>query len=465
MAGEAVAHERAGRGLVIAVVAGSTFMTSLDTAVVNLALPTIRRQFEVSLGDLEWISGAYLLALTGFILIAGRLADALGRRRLFLTGVSGFAVASLMAGFANSIGMLIAVRAAQGVMAALVIPTALAIIGASFAEGEERRRDMAIGAWLAIATLAVALGPVIGGAISEYADWRWIFFINVPVAAVVVTVGLFVLQESTGSRFWRMSDVASILLAATAFFAVTLILIEWRHIGWASARAYTVLAVALLAPALLVIVRGRAGGPILDLPVTDRWAFAGGLIVNILCHTGLLGVYFYVSLFLQQKLRYSPVKASAGFVAFAVVMAGVSPAAAALASRIGAHRTVGVGLTLMATGMFLQGAVGGSIEFLEVIMIFVVVGIGYALVTPVSGCIIAAVPRGRYATASSVIDATREASGLLGITIIGAILNSSQGDFSVNGYRRGIIVAGGVLLAGAVVGRLTLPGAARRQRP
>lgn len=463
------------RWMAVAAVGGATFVTSLDTAIVNVALPTIQRNLHLAVGSLEWVGGAYLLGLTGFILIGGRLADAYGRRRFFLLGLTCFGAASLLAGASTSVQMLIAARTLQGLAAAFVMPTALAIIGASFGEHEEHERNIAISVWLGLATLAVAVGPAVGGLFAEYLSWRWIFYINVPLVAVVITVARRSLVESTSAPpYWPPRTRLAIGLGPVLLFCTAFVMIEGTRTGWGGLPVLVSLTVGLLCGVLLAMLRVGSTSALSGITALDRQVLVGAASANILNHVAILGVYFYTSIFLQGPLGYSPIKTATGFVTFAVVMAVAAPCAAMAALRFGPNLTVSLGLTLVACGMLWQTAAGDRITFVQVLLMFALIGLGYGLTTPLAATVLNSVPREQYATMSSVLDLTRELAGLLGIIVIGAVLLGSHhlasggipGSRSsfVPGYRRGTTLAGLLLLTGALVALRTLPGRTHETR-
>ena len=252
----------------------ATFSTYLDNNVTNVAIPTIQRDLHLSIAGLEWVVSSYILVFAGLLLVGGRLADVYGRRRLFVVGLSVFTLASLGAGLAGSGGVLIAARLAQGLGAALMVPTTLAIIVATFDDARERTR--AVGAWAAIGALALAFGPLIGGFISQHLHWGWIFLINVPVGVITMGIALASIRESRNTSAGGNLDVPGLAASAVALFSLTYALIEGHDKGWTSATILGALALAVLAAGVFTLIESRTGHPMVELSLFRSRAFSGG---------------------------------------------------------------------------------------------------------------------------------------------------------------------------------------------
>jgi EmrB/QacA subfamily drug resistance transporter len=452
------------RWWILVAVSLAAFMTYLDNNVTNVAIPTIQRSLHLSIAGLEWVVSSYILVFAGLLLAGGRLADLYGRRRLFLIGLSVFTLASLAAGLATSGGILIAARLVQGLGAALVVPTTLAVIVATFDDAAERAR--AIGVWAAIGALALAFGPLIGGFISQHLHWGWIFFINVPIGVITFALAALVMPESRAPAGARL-DLPGLITSAVALFSLTYALIEGHDKGWSSALILSAFALSALAAATFGVIESRTEHPMVDLTLFRSRVFTGGTTVMMLWAFGVFGIYFFTSIYLQVILGFSPTKAGLAFVPMAVCLALSASVAAPVAARIGAHRTVGLGMAVMAAGLYLFSRLGGGATFGDLMPGFVLFGAGAGLMNvPVTNAVLHAMPTERSGVASGLLNASREVAGLLGITVIGAVLRSRQGaalrggvapgGAYLDGYHAGLFVTVALVAAGAVIGYLAL---------
>jgi EmrB/QacA subfamily drug resistance transporter len=443
----------------------ATFMAYLDNNVTNVAIPTIQRSLHLSVAGLEWVVSSYLLTLAGLLLVGGRLADLYGRRRLFLIGLGVFTLSSLSAGLAANGGILIASRAVQGVGAAFLMPTTLAIIMATFTNVKER--TTAIGIWTAIGAMGLALGPVIGGLISQHARWGWVFLINVPVGVATFAIAVPVMRESRASSAVRNLDIGGLITSAISLFALTYALIEGHDKGWTSAQIIASFAIAALAGAIFMLIESRTEHPMVDLRIFGIRQFSGGTTTMMIWAFGILGIYFFTSLYLQGILGFSPTKAGLTFVPMAItlaVFAGIAPRVEAWA---GSHRTVALGMALMVAGLVLFARLGQQASFGALMPGFIVFGAGAGLMTvPVTNVVLQSIPQARAGIASALLNASREVAGLLGITVIGAVLRSGQAaalrtgsnpaHAFVDGYHSGLWVTIALLAAGVVLSYVTL---------
>ena len=464
------------RWLTLVAVSLATFMTYLDNNVTNVAIPTIERSLHLSVAGLEWVVSGYVLVFAGLMLVGGRLADVFGRRRLFLTGLAVFTLASLAAGLASSGGELIAFRAVQGLGAALLVPTTLAIIIATFDDLRERARAVAV--WTAIGALALAFGPLIGGFISENFRWGWIFFINVPVGVITFAMAVLWMAESHGQTKSRRLDAPGLATSAVALFALTYALIEGHTKGWTSAEILGSFAVAALATAAFVVVEARSTEPMVQVSLFRSRVFSGGTSVIMLWAFGVFGIYFFTSLYLQGILGFSPIRAGLAFVPMAVLLAVFSGVATPVSARIGVRWTVALGLAIMAGGLVLFARQGLHASFAGLMPGFLMFGAGSGLMfAPLTTAVLGSMPTDRSGVASALMNASRELAGLLGITVIGAVLSSREGAALrqhvappvafLDGYHAGLAVTIGLTVAGIVVSifalrRIPTPGHAPR---
>ena len=303
-------------------VALATFMTYLDNNVTNVAIPTIQRSLHLSIAGLEWVVSSYVLVFAGLLLAGGRIADVYGRRRIFFAGTIVFTLSSLAAGLAGSGDVLIGARVVQGLGAAFLVPTTLAIIMATFREARER--TAAIGIWTAIGAMALAFGPLIGGFISQHLHWGWIFFINVPVGIVALAIAAFTMDESRDTTARSRLDLPGIATSSVALLALTYALIEGHDKGWTSPLILGSFALAAVAGLAFVAVESRTGNPMVEMTLFRSRAFSGGTATMMLWAFGIFGIYFFTSIYLQDILGFSPTKAGLAFVPMALCLAATA---------------------------------------------------------------------------------------------------------------------------------------------
>jgi EmrB/QacA subfamily drug resistance transporter len=463
----------------------ATLMSYLDNNVVNVALPTIERSLDLSVSGLEWIVSSYLLVLGSLLLVGGRVADVFGRRRVFLAGLVIFTLSSLAAGLAGSADVLIAARAVQGLGAALVMPASLAIIAATFTNSRERAA--AIGIWGAVGALGLALGPVIGGLVSQHLHWGWIFLINVPLGVITAVLAFLFVAESHGrtvaeteARGARSTaallDIPGLVSSALALFALTYALIEGQDKGWTSPVITAAFAIAAVGAAIFVAIEARSSHPMVPLPIFRSAAFSGGLGTMMIWSFGVLGIYFFTSLYLQGILGFSPTKAGLSFVPMALCLAVAAMLSPRVSAIIGGHRTVALGMAIMTVGLVLFAGLGAGAAFSALLPGFVLFGLGAGLMNvPLTNAVIDGATTEQAGIASALLNASREVAGLLGVTVVGAVLRSSEGSALrggarpaqafIDGYHSGLWLTIGLLAAGVVLSYLTLRPRRRAMLP
>src|SRR6266851_4908640 len=449
-------------------------MTYLDNNVTNVAIPTIQRSLHLSVAGLEWVVSSYILVFAGLLLAGGRLADVYGRRRLFIVGLSVFTLASLGAGMAGSGGALIGFRLVQGLGAALMVPTTLAIIIATF--DNVRERTTAIGAWTAIGAMALAFGPLIGGFISQHLHWGWIFFINVPVGVITLVIALASMRESRDPSVVRRLDVPGLVASAVALFSLTYALIEGHDKGWTSTLILGAFALAAVSATAFGVVESRIAHPMVEMSLFRSRAFSGGTITMMLWAFGVFGIYFFTSIYLQNILGFSPTKAGLAFVPMALCLALFAGLAGPVSRFLRAHQTVALGMAIMAGGLYLISRLGGGATYASLMPGFLLFGAGAGLMNvPLTNAVLNSMPSERSGVASGLLNASREVAGLLGITVIGAVLRSRQGGALHNGatparafldgYQAGLLVTVALLAAGAIVSYAALRPTQRQAAP
>jgi EmrB/QacA subfamily drug resistance transporter len=441
----------------------ATFMTYLDNNIVIVAIPDIQRELGLSTAGIEWVVSGYILTFAGLLLAGGRLADAFGRRRLFLVGLAVFTASSLLAGLADGPATLIAFRALQGVGAAAVTPTTLAIISATFTV--PRERNVAVGIWGGVGALALAVGPLLGGLLTQYVSWEWIFWINVPVGVATIALGAWAIRESREDEARRL-DLPGLGLSTLSLLALTWALIEGHDRGWTSAGILSAFLVAALAALAFVAVERRVPQPMVDVSLFARREYTGGIVALMLWAFGLFGIYFFTSLYLQGVLGFSPTKAGAAFVPMAVLMAVSAVASERVAARFGAYRSTGFGMLAMGLAIGSVALLGADASYWSLMPSFAVIGLGGGMTIPLTATVLGVMPTSQAGVASAVFNASREVAGLLGITVIGAVLTSRQAsavaaghapvEAFLTGYRSGLVLAGALVMIGGAAAFVAL---------
>jgi EmrB/QacA subfamily drug resistance transporter len=444
-------------------VAFGLFMIMLDNTIVNVALPSIQSDLDIGISELEWVFNGYALTFGVLMLTGGKLADMLGRRRIFIVGLLIFTVASLFCGLATSAGWLIGARVLQGVGSALMNPATLSIITATF---PPRQRGMAIGIWAGVAAMALAIGPLAGGLITQHLGWNWIFFINVPVGILAIIVTRLVVDESRDTSADQRLDLPGLLSSGIGLFALTYGLIEANNYGWTSPRILLLFAVALVGIVLFVLLELRQRSPMLDLSLFKNGTFAGANSVMLLIGLAMFGVFFYNSLFIQNILGYSAVETGATFLPMTVLIILVAPLAGKYSDRVGSRWLMGGGMVLLAASLFIFSRLDASSDFWDLLPGLIVGGFGMGLVmTPTTSAAMGSVPVDKAGVGSAVLNSMRQVGGALGIAVIGAIIaqsvhsapgtRQSAAEF-VTGYQNALTVAALIALAGAVLSVATV---------
>jgi EmrB/QacA subfamily drug resistance transporter len=445
-------------------VAFGLFMIMLDNTIVNVALPSIQRDLEVGISGLEWVVNGYALTFAVLMLTGGKLADLYGRRLIFIVGLVVFTAASLACGLATSDEWLIAARIVQGAGAALMNPATLSIITATF---PPRQRGMAIGIWAGVSALALAIGPLVGGVIAEHIHWGWIFFINVPVGILAIVVARLVIDESRDTSAEQRLDFPGLFASAVGLFALTYGLIEANTYGWTSTRILALFGVAAAALVAFVVLELRQRLPMLDLNLFRNSTFAGANTVMMLVALAMFGVFFFVSLFVQNILGYSATEAGATFLPMTVLVILVAPAAGKMSDRVGSRWLMGGGMVSVAISLLVFSRLDAGSDFWDLLPGLLVGGLGMGLaMTPTTSAAMGSVPIDKAGVGSAVLNSMRQVGGALGIAVMGAIVTSHV-DLSarpgpetasqfVAGFQDALLVASGIAFAAAIVAVTTV---------
>ena len=440
-------------------VAVGLFMIMLDNTVVNVAVPSIQRDLGVGLSELQWIVTGYALSFAALMLTGGKLADMLGRRRIFVIGIVIFTIASLFCGLAESGESLIAWRIVQGVGAALMNPATLAIISATF---PPRQRGMAIGIWAGVSALALAIGPLVGGLLTEHLSWSWVFFVNVPVGVLGVAASYLLIDESRDMSEEQRLDLAGLVTSGLGLFALTYGLIEANTYGWSSARIVGSFVAAAVLLGSFVILELRQRVPMLDLTLFRNGTFAGANVVILMVGLAMFGVFFFVSLYMQNILGFSAVQAGAAFLPMTVLIILVAPIAGKLSDRIGSRWLMTGGMTLLGIQLLYYSTLGTTANFWDLLPALLIGGVGMSLtMTPSAAAIIGSVPTDKAGVGSAVMNSMRQVGGSIGVALIGAIIAAKVGDQRspeafVDGFSTALLVASGFAFVGAIVAAVTV---------
>jgi EmrB/QacA subfamily drug resistance transporter len=442
----------------------SLFMIMLDNTVVSLALPTIQHDLDASLTQIEWVVNAYTLVFAVVLLTGGKVADLVGRRRIFVAGLVIFTASSLACGLAGSGGALISARAVQGVGAALMLPATLSIITATFTAKE---RGIAIGIWAAISGGALAIGPMIGGVLVQHAGWEWIFYINIPVGVIGVLAAFRLVDESRDTSAERRLDVAGLVTSAVGIFALNYALIQGNSYGWSSGRivgSFVASAVFLLA---FIVLELRQRVPMFDFALFRDRTFAAANVNGLLMFIGLFTYILYFSIFLQTVLGYSAVQAGATFLVSSAAILLFAPAAGGITAKVGPRLPMTGGMALYGVSMIAMSRLDEGASFWNIAPWLFVGGAGFGLiVAPMTEAILESVHVDKAGVASGVMQVFRQLGGALGVAIMGAILAGKLSgltpgrpgyvDNFVSAWQTMAVVAGILAFASAVVAFLAV---------
>jgi EmrB/QacA subfamily drug resistance transporter len=437
------------RGWTLAIVSIGLFMVVLDNLVVNVALPSIHRDLGASIQALEWTVNAYVLAYAVLLLTGAALGDRLGRKRMFMAGISLFTISSAAAAVAPSIGALIAARAAQGVGAAIATPLTLTLLADAFPPAQ---RGVALGVWSGISGIAVALGPLVGGAVVQLSSWHWIFWINVPIGAVLVPLAAARLTESYGPE--RGLDVRGLVLASSGLFGLVYGLVRSQSLGWTSPEVVISLAVGAVLVLAFVRYELRTKDPMLPMQFFANRGFAVTNAVSLAMYFGMFGSIFFLSQFLQNVLHNTPLQAGIKLLVWTGATMVVSPLAGYFSERVGSRlfMVAGLGLQALALG-WLATEVSVDQSYASMIAPFILAGSGMALVfAPAANAVLSSVRTDQAGQASGATNAIRELGGVLGIAVLATVFTSNGSYLSPQAYVNGLIPAMWVGVAVLAVG-------------
>ena len=445
-----------------AITSVALFMTTLDNLVVTTALPVIHRDLHASLSGLEWTVNAYTLTFAVFLITGAALGDRFGRRRMFVVGLAIFTAGSAAAALAPSIEVLIVARAIQGFGGAIVLPLTLTILSAAV---PAERRGLALGAWGGISGLAVAIGPLVGGAVVQGISWQWIFWLNVPIGLVLIPLAALRLKESRGPN--DALDLPGVGLASAGLFGIVWGLVRGNSVGWGSAEIVFSLLAGAVVLALFLLWELRTDEPMLPLRFFRNRTFTAANVASLLMFFGMFGSIFLLAQFFQTVQGYSPLDAGLRILPWTAMPIFVAPIAGALSDRIGGRPLMVTGLALQAVGLAWIAEVGSAtVAYSSLVVPFILSGIGMALYfAPVANVVLSSVRPEEEGQASGANNAIRELGGVFGVAVLASVFahygGYGTGQTFVDGLGPALYVGAGAVAAGAVAAL----GVSRVRRP
>jgi EmrB/QacA subfamily drug resistance transporter len=451
-------HER--RWLALALLASAQFVVVLDASIVNVALPTIGTALSFSQDNLAWVVNGYVLTFGGFLLLGGRIADLLGRRRVFMGGLVLFALASLGGGLAQSEGQLIAARAVQGLGAAILSPAALSIVTTTFRDGAERNK--ALGVWGAVAGSGGAAGVLLGGVLTDGLGWEWVLWVNVPIGFAAAALSPMLLAESRSDSQTRTFDVAGAVSITAGLSILVYALVDAVDAGWGSTQTIGLLALAALLIAAFVAIELRSSAPLVPFRIFRLRTLTGANVVGLLVGASLFSMFFFISLYMQQVLDYSAIKAGVSYLPLALTIIVTAGIASQLVTRIGFKPVLAMGLGFVAAGLlwFSQVSLDGSFSA-DILgpSLLAAAGLGFSFV-PGTIAAVAGVEERDAGLASGLINTSQQVGGALGLALLATVANArtesviesgAQGVPALNeGFQSAFLAGSGVALLGVI---------------
>jgi EmrB/QacA subfamily drug resistance transporter len=409
------------------------FVVVLDASIVNVALPSIGKGLHFSDQNLPWVVNAYVIAFGGFLLLGGRAADLMGRRRVFMAGLVVVAVASLAAGFAATQGQLIAARAAQGLGAAIIAPSALSIVTILFKDGAERNK--ALGAWGAVAGSAGAVGVLLGGILTESLGWEWVLWVNVPVSLIALALTPGLIPESRSDSATRHFDAAGAVSITAGLSVLAYALLDASSAGWGSAKIVSLLALSAVLIAGFIVIERNSQAPLVPLSIFRMRTLTGANVVGLLLGASLFSMFFFISLYMQQVLGYSPIHAGLSYLPLAITIIVAAGVGGQLVTRFGFKPILAAGMLFVAVGLawFSRIAVHGS--FVADILgpsLLAAMGLGFGFVTSTIAAV-SGVGDHEQGLASGLINTSQQIGGALGLAVLSTIATTRTSDVLASG--------------------------------
>jgi EmrB/QacA subfamily drug resistance transporter len=456
---EAQAAERR-RWIALALLCVAQFMVVLDASIVNVALPSIGTALDFSQDNLSWVVNAYVLTFGGFLLLGGRMADLLGRRRVFMGGLVLFALASLAGGLATNDSQLIAARAVQGLGAAILSPAALSIVTTTFRDGAERNK--ALGVWGAVAGSGGAAGVLLGGVLTQYLGWEWVLWVNVPIGIAAAAIAPTLLAESRSESQSRTFDVAGAVSITAALSLLVYAVVDANSAGWGSTQTIGLLGVSALLFAAFVAIERRSSSPVVPFRIFRIQTVTGANVVGLLIGASLFSMFFYISLYMQQVLGYSAIKTGLSYLPLALMIIVAAGVASQLTTKIGFKPVLAAGMVFIAAGLLWFSQVSPDGGYLSDILgpsILAAIGLGLAFVTSTIAAV-SGVADHEAGLASGLINTTQQVGGALGLAVLSAIAISVTGSSLspaalTDGFQSAFLAGAGIAVLG-LIATLTL---------
>src|SRR5580704_13216397 len=462
-----------GKNLALALLAMTQFVVVIDASIVNVALPSIGRGLHFAPTDLSWVVNAYTLTFGGFLLLGGRLADLLGRRRMFMLGLVLFSLASFAGGIAQSEGWLLAARAAQGLGAAIVSPAALSIITTTFADGAERNR--ALGIWGAVVGAGGAAGVLLGGILTSGLNWRWVLFVNVPIGIAAAALAPRTLVESRAEDGASTFDIPGAVAVTAGLSLLVYAIVDAVNTGWGSAATLSRIAGAVVLLVAFLVIERRRRDPLMPFSIFRLRTLRGADTVSLLIGMSLFSMFFFISLYLQDVLRYSPVKTGVSYLPLAVTIILTAGAASQLVTRIGFKPTLIGGMLIVAIGLFWFSRISPTGSYVSDVLgpsILAGCGLGFTFV-PVTIAAVTGTSGPQAGIASGLINASQQIGGALGVAILVSVSTSRIADFGraagthhalVAGYSRAFLIGCGFAVLAALLSAVVVSGKDSREQ-
>jgi len=448
------------RWIALALLCVAQFVVVLDASIVNVALPSIGTALDFSQENLSWVVNAYILTFGGFLLLGGRMADLLGRRRVFMGGLILFALASLAGGLATNESQLIAARAVQGLGAAILSPAALSIVTTTFRDGAERNK--ALGVWGAVAGSGGAVGVLLGGVLTDGLGWEWVLWVNVPIGLAAAAIAPVLLAESRSESETRTFDVAGAVSITGALSILVYALVDATNAGWGSTQTIGLLGLSALLLAAFVAIERRSASPVVPFSIFRQRTVTGANVVGLLIGASLFSMFFFISLYMQQVLGYSAIKSGLSYLPLALTIIASAGIASQLTTKIGFKPVLATGMVFIAAGLvwFSQVTVDGS--YLGDILgpsLLAAVGLGFGFVTSTIAAVSGVADR-EAGLASGLINTSQQIGGALGLAVLSTVANSVTGSSLspadlTDGFQTAFLAGAGIAALG-LVATLTL---------
>ena len=448
------------RWIALILLTATQFMLIIDVSIVNVALPTIEAQLKFNNSSLQWVASAYALTFGGFLLLGGRMADLLGRRRLFMAGLALFTLASLACGFATTNNLLIAARAVQGLGGAMIAPAALSILTTTFAEGEERNKALAV--WGAVSGAGGAVGVLLGGVLTEYIGWEWVFFVNAPIGLAAILLAPRLLKESRVEDAIRSFDVPGAILVTASLSLLVYTVVKTEQYHWFSGRTLGFFAVSAVLMVAFLINEQRAANPLLPLSIFRLPTIVGANVVGFILGASIFAMFFLLALYMQQPegLHYSAIRSGIGYLLIACTIIVSAGASQALVGKLGVRNVLLIGMALLTLGLLFFTRVSPHGSYLgDLAPGFVLggIGLGFAFI-PVTIAALQGVSDDQAGLASGLINTSQQIGGAVGVALLATVFASRTADQSAAGVAHATAYTDGLSRAFLIGALMTVIG-------